>query len=40
MRAGTIKSASQIDWREIIGTRHRLLHNYAAVRLDVVWNAL
>lgn len=29
-----------IEWREIIGMRHRLIHNYAAIRLDVVWAVL
>jgi uncharacterized protein with HEPN domain len=28
----------QIPWREIIGLRHRLIHNYADVRLDLVWS--
>jgi uncharacterized protein with HEPN domain len=31
---------SEIDWREIIGMRHRLIHNYADVRLDIVWAVL
>ena len=26
------KAHPAIDWREIIGTRHRLIHNYAAAR--------
>lgn len=26
-----------IPWREITGMRHRLIHAYADVRLDVVW---
>ncbi len=26
-----------IPWREMIGMRHRLIHGYAEVRLDVVW---
>lgn len=29
-----------IKWREIIGMRHRLIHNYADVRLDVVWDVV
>jgi uncharacterized protein with HEPN domain len=29
-----------IEWREITGMRHRLIHNYADVRLDVVWDVL
>jgi uncharacterized protein with HEPN domain len=27
----------QIPWREITGMRHRLIHGYGEVRLDVVW---
>jgi len=26
-----------IPWREIIGTRHRLIHAYDRVDLDVLW---
>ncbi|MEO1092275.1 MAG: HepT-like ribonuclease domain-containing protein [Pseudomonadota bacterium] len=26
-----------IPWREVIGMRHRLIHGYADVSLDVVW---
>lgn len=25
-------------WREITGMRHRLIHGYAEVRLDLVWS--
>ncbi len=27
----------EIPWREITGMRHRLIHGYGEVRLDVVW---
>ncbi len=27
----------EISWRQIINLRHRLIHGYAEVRLDVVW---
>ncbi len=30
----------EIQWREITGMRHRLIHGYAEVRLDVVWTVL
>ncbi|KJS38449.1 MAG: hypothetical protein VR70_10075 [Rhodospirillaceae bacterium BRH_c57] len=30
----------EIPWREITGMRHRLIHGYADVRLDVVWAVL
>ena len=28
----------EIPWRDIIGTRNRLIHNYSNVSLDVVWD--
>ena len=28
---------ADIPWREITGLRHRLVHDYAGVRLDIVW---
>lgn len=27
-----------LPWREMTGLRHRLIHGYAEVRLDLVWN--
>jgi uncharacterized protein with HEPN domain len=43
--AGKISVATQaahpeIAWREITGMRHRLIHGYAEVRLDLVWVVL
>ena len=40
--AGKVSSATRqanpaIPWREIIGMRHRLIHGYAEVRLELVW---
>jgi uncharacterized protein with HEPN domain len=40
--AGKISPATQsehpeIPWRDITGMRHRLIHGYGDVRLDVVW---
>jgi uncharacterized protein with HEPN domain len=40
--AGKISSQTRslhpnIPWREIVGMRHRLIHGYAEVRLDLVW---
>lgn len=40
--AGKVSSATQaahpdIPWRDIIGMRHRLIHGYAEVRLDLIW---
>ncbi len=28
-----------VEWSQIIGMRHRLIHDYAYVDLDVVWEA-
>ena len=30
----------EIPWHNITGTRHRIVHDYAAVDLDVVWDVL
>lgn len=30
----------EIAWREITGTRRRLIHDYGEVRLDLVWMVL
>ncbi len=27
----------EIKWREIIGTRDKMIHNYFGVNLDIVW---
>lgn len=27
----------QIEWRDIIGMRHRLIHGYSGVNLETVW---
>lgn len=40
--AGKVSSATQaahpdIPWRDITGMRHRLIHGYAEVRIDLVW---
>ncbi len=28
----------ELPWRDIINMRHRLIHAYSAVRLDIVWD--
>src|SRR5215475_12421934 len=43
--AGKVSATTQaahpeIPWREITGMRHRLIHGYAEVRLDLVWVVL
>jgi uncharacterized protein with HEPN domain len=30
----------EIAWRDIIGMRHQLINNYAAIKLDIVWDVL
>jgi uncharacterized protein with HEPN domain len=29
-----------VPWREMIGMRHRLIHGYAEVRIDLVWTVV
>jgi uncharacterized protein with HEPN domain len=29
---------SEVPWREIIGTRNRIIHGYENVKLDTVWD--
>ena len=31
---------AQVDWRAMIGMRNRLIHEYFAIRLDVVWQTV
>jgi uncharacterized protein with HEPN domain len=31
---------TEIDWNGIIGLRHRLVHDYRKIRLNVVWRVL
>jgi uncharacterized protein with HEPN domain len=30
----------ETPWRDIVGMRHRLIHNYSDVRLDLVWGVV
>ena len=36
----TQDEASEIPWREIVGMRHRLVHGYASVDHDIVWDVV
>lgn len=43
--AGRVSDATRtrypsIPWREIIGMRHRVVHDYMAVELDIVWQVV
>lgn len=31
---------SAVAWRDMIGMRNRLIHGYADVRLDLVWDVV
>jgi len=33
----TRSAHEQVPWREMIAMRHRLIHGYAEVRLELVW---
>jgi len=36
----TRESSPDIPWKEIIGMRNRLVHGYAAVDHDILWNVV
>ncbi len=36
----TKEKYNKIAWREIIGTRDKMIHQYFGVDLDVVWNII
>jgi uncharacterized protein with HEPN domain len=43
--AGNVSAAMrvahpEIPWREITGMRHRLIHGYGDVRMDIVWDVV
>ncbi len=38
--AGVRTSHPAIPWREITGMRHRLIHGYGDVRIDLVWSVV
>lgn len=37
---GTRAEHAYLDWKGIIGLRHRLVHGYRKIRRDVVWHVL
>jgi len=36
----TRKELPLIPWADIIGMRHRLIHAYFAINLDILWNTI
>jgi uncharacterized protein with HEPN domain len=30
----------EIDWRQIVGTRNRLVHGYVGINNDIVWDII
>ena len=36
----TRRCLSEIPWRRIVGMRHRLVHAYFDINLDIVWNTV
>ncbi|HEY2155833.1 MAG TPA: HepT-like ribonuclease domain-containing protein [Isosphaeraceae bacterium] len=34
----TRDTAPQVPWSQIIGLRHRLVHAYDQINLDIIWN--
>jgi uncharacterized protein with HEPN domain len=38
--SATQEAAAEIPWREIVGMRNRLVHGYASVDHDVVWDVV
>ena len=38
--SATQEASAQIPWREIVGMRNRLVHGYASVDHDVVWDVV
>ena len=33
-----VKEYDGIPWKQIIGMRHRIVHGYDTINLDIVWN--
>ena len=40
VQQGTRKNNSQIPWTKITGMRHRLIHEYDTVDLDILWDTV
>jgi uncharacterized protein with HEPN domain len=38
--SSTKDEASEIPWREVVGMRNRLVHGYASVDHDIVWDVV
>jgi len=40
LSADFVEDHPSIPWRDIVNMRHRLIHAYSEVRLDVVWRVV
>jgi uncharacterized protein with HEPN domain len=40
LSAGFTAAHPEIPWRDIVSMRHRLIHAYSDVRIDIVWNVV
>lgn len=40
LSAELLKRYPDVDWREAIGMRHVMIHDYFAINLDVLWDTI
>ena len=38
LSVGFLKEYNKIPWKQIIGMRHRIVHGYDTINLEIVWN--
>jgi uncharacterized protein with HEPN domain len=39
VQAGFREAHAEVPWQKIVGMRHKLIHDYLEINLDVVWDA-